>query len=601
MNSANSNITNSFVQVRVWLIVHAVTLVFGPVASKAWRVYQIFTYGFGKRLVIRDGRLFLVLLALLVVDAVLMALWQTIDPVKLQLTDITVTVILEHNTNDTQKPKTTSVPECACSKYAIWISLHVLWKMCIIAACLYFAWKTKHVSVPGLNESKNIVAAIFVCLIVTSCAAMMRLGLHDAPNAVSIVTAIVLAAYAAFVQLILFLPKVNYWWKTPNDVSTRISTSSLKEIASAVIPQVGVGDYNGNICPDDGIAEIVEENKILRESIAEKEGLISALQSHLDIAKVHLSKLPTEAEFAKNADDASDTSSGTHENPDGDYDVLRTPRLAERHEVRDICKLRTDNDKLAETGEEIFCQTDVQPPTRSSSMLSVSSKRSFVAEFTDIRTSLSAELDSAQCIHNNLKNSFSLNMGGTLNETEWLYETNSNTDSVADSIVQSFNLGGNRDVMSYLKSHLPHENSVIKVRRSRRPSTSSSVMSVQSNGSVNNNKHPEDILTEIPGIQRDSATPTSQQHADILRYYSYRHMNDGFQQFRTFRINQESRRPSFKSHFKKPTKIEQEQTTMTSHFPGYHVDRSAIYAVSNVIRKPPRTFQANELQTDSFV
>ena len=39
------------VQVRLWLTVVGASLVFGPVATKAWRVYRIFKYGFAKKVV----------------------------------------------------------------------------------------------------------------------------------------------------------------------------------------------------------------------------------------------------------------------------------------------------------------------------------------------------------------------------------------------------------------------------------------------------------------------------------------------------------------------------------------------------------------------
>lgn len=62
---------------------------------------------------------------------------------------------------------------------------------------------------------------------------------------------------------------MQYWWKTPDDVSPRISASSVRELASAEIPPFQIGDVNGNTYDDDGILNIIEENKALKESLLE--------------------------------------------------------------------------------------------------------------------------------------------------------------------------------------------------------------------------------------------------------------------------------------------------------------------------------------------
>jgi len=47
-----------FFQVRHWLTVHGITLVFGPVTLKAWRVHCLFKYGFGRKVVSCLNRFF---------------------------------------------------------------------------------------------------------------------------------------------------------------------------------------------------------------------------------------------------------------------------------------------------------------------------------------------------------------------------------------------------------------------------------------------------------------------------------------------------------------------------------------------------------------
>lgn len=77
----------------------------------------------------------------------------------------------------------------------------------------------------------------------------------------------------------MILIQVRYWWKTPNEAPLHFSSSSLRELASAELPpfslgdvtanDVMAGDVNGNTCTEDGLEEIVQENKALKESLLE--------------------------------------------------------------------------------------------------------------------------------------------------------------------------------------------------------------------------------------------------------------------------------------------------------------------------------------------
>ncbi|XP_052805701.1 uncharacterized protein LOC128235041 isoform X2 [Mya arenaria] len=605
---ANIHVLSALCQVRLWLTVHAVTLMFGPLAAKSWRVHCIFKYGFAKKVVIRDGRLFTGLLGLLAVDAVLLGLWQVIDPLSLHHTWLFERTLDESteagSDNITTPASVTVVRECSCNNYAVWLALHAVWKVALLAACLHLAWRTRVVSVPSLNDAGSTVTVIFLTVFVTLCAAMVTTSLRQHSDAVNIITTIAISACAIFVQIIHFLPKVRYWWKTPNDVSLRVSSSSLRELASAELPPFQIGDLNGNtVLPHgDGIVEIVEENKALKDSLMEKEGLISALQSNLDLAKESLSKLPLTLDISGKHDSGmeNDASSGEHENPEGEYDLLRTPRCEVPRDRSGLYRVENASESRDDSLEDAALQqTDVKI-ARSASVQS--SKRSFVAEFTDITKSVAARLETAACINSDLRNSISADMERPYSETEWIYESNTDNDQMADSIAKSYNLGDNHELVSYLNTHLPRENSVFQIRRSRRHS-SSSAMSFQSTGSGScRSPDLDSVSVDVPSQSRDSAsaTPNSVQHADILRYYSYRHMNDGFQRFKTYRINRDFRRSGYRRRQSAPVARTPSNVSVAPPVPPRKkpVD---IYAVPNVVQRPPRLYMNPKWPKDSFV
>ncbi|WAR04697.1 GABR2-like protein [Mya arenaria] len=494
--------------------------------------------------VIRDGRLFTGLLGLLAVDAVLLGLWQVIDPLSLHHTWLFERTLDESteagSDNITTPASVTVVRECSCNNYAVWLALHAVWKVALLAACLHLAWRTRVVSVPSLNDAGSTVTVIFLTVFVTLCAAMVTTSLRQHSDAVNIITTIAISACAIFVQIIHFLPK--------------------------------------------------------------KEGLISALQSNLDLAKESLSKLPLTLDISGKHDSGmeNDASSGEHENPEGEYDLLRTPRCEVPRDRSGLYRVENASESRDDSLEDAALQqTDVKI-ARSASVQS--SKRSFVAEFTDITKSVAARLETAACINSDLRNSISADMERPYSETEWIYESNTDNDQMADSIAKSYNLGDNHELVSYLNTHLPRENSVFQIRRSRRHS-SSSAMSFQSTGSGScRSPDLDSVSVDVPSQSRDSAsaTPNSVQHADILRYYSYRHMNDGFQRFKTYRINRDFRRSGYRRRQSAPVARTPSNVSVAPPVPPRKkpVD---IYAVPNVVQRPPRLYMNPKWPKDSFV
>ncbi|XP_053408563.1 probable G-protein coupled receptor 156 [Mercenaria mercenaria] len=590
-------------QVRVWVIVTSITLILGPLCTKAWRVHSIFKYGFAKKVVIKDSKLLTIIGGLLLVDVTLLSLWQTIDPVSSKTKIFAETVIENENFAVKMFNNTESIQECTCEKLPVWVIVLTLWKITLMISCLIFGWKTKAVTVPCLNDAANTFAAIFVSIIITFCAIMTITSLRRNPDASHIIVTMAIATCIILFQIILFLPKVQYWWKTPDDTSPRISTASLREIASADIPPFHLGDENANTYPDDGLLNIVEENKALKESLLEKEGMITALQSHLDHAKEKLTKLPTDLETKEGIPPDLDASSGIYDIlrspeqlPDrsGLYRVEGTPRSAQSEEINDVTGSQNESDDPRHHNNLKYVE--------SQSFQSIDSRRSFVAEFTDIRNSIETELDSATFINSDLRNSLSADMERPYSETEWLYESNA-APELAGSIVQSYNLGDNQETFSFIQSRLPRENSVFQVKRSRRSSISSAMSMPSSENVSTRSAEVDNVSFEVtPSMSRDSATPNSQQHAAILRYYSYRHLDDGFKRFQTYRVNRDVRPPSFKFKFRRNMPNNSFRTRGSASVNAKVQENApAIYSVPNIIQKPPRVFKNADWPKDSFV
>ena len=271
----------------------------------------------------------------------------------------------------------------------------------------------------------------------------------------------------------------------------------------------------------------------------QKQEYIVTLQKHLDTAKQKISSIPEETSLIPN-DDLDVLAEIDKLNESGIYDTLRSPDRPEQPDRSTVYQVDggtseggTDFESVEELEDMSKHETKLK---HCPSMRSWHSKRSFVEEFTDIRNSLVAEINTAQAINTELKDSLDKDFSRPFSETEWLYERKDSED-LANSITQSYDLDNNRETFLYINSYIPKENSVYQVRSRSR---STSIVSVNSSETFSHTS--VEIESSDPGYDdvttnRQNATPNSQQHAAILRYYSYRHMNDKFNRYVMGRYN----------------------------------------------------------------
>ena len=269
----------------------------------------------------------------------------------------------------------------------------------------------------------------------------------------------------------------------------------------------------------------------------QKQEYIGTLQKHLDIAKEKISALPEEIEIKQDSGLEIDDDN----NNDNDlYETLRTPASSRRIDRSSLYRVDGLNSS-EDTDFESLDEAEDHPRQNTKlkycpSIRSYTSHRSFVEEFTDIRNSIAAELCTAQAINTELKDSYEKDFRRSYSETEWLYEVK-DADDLTNSIAQSYDLDNNRETLSYLSSYIPRENNVYQVKSRKRSSSVISINSSETFSQASVEVESSSIPNAFSVSNRENATPNSQQHAAILRYYSYRHMNDKFNRFTTGRYN----------------------------------------------------------------
>lgn len=191
---------------------------------KAWRVFRIFdTTPKMKKVVIKDTRLIIYIIVMILIDVVLLLVWQFYDTIKLKtryvyeiqqlnFNNITATnsyAKLGNNiagnlnanltsNNDTQTNIATNLAfninvnnnndfdlttstlaysyklsnsqikilyECNSSYYEVWVTVLTIYKIILLMYGIYLAWIIKNVNVPSMNDSKYLLLSTYTIII----------------------------------------------------------------------------------------------------------------------------------------------------------------------------------------------------------------------------------------------------------------------------------------------------------------------------------------------------------------------------------------------------------------------------------------------------
>ncbi|KAK3107075.1 hypothetical protein FSP39_006399 [Pinctada imbricata] len=192
-------------QIRLWLVTLGFTLVFGPMFAKAWRVYLIFRNAGIKRVVIRDTKLFMMSSIFMLVDIVILVLWQSIDIMKSQ--KVKYLLLLDKEENGSSVMDHINIQECSSSGTSVWLSILFLWKTGLLGFGLYLAWKTRNVMLPAMRDSVSMIVSILTTLLLTAPTIMLTSLLRHSPNAIYITEMTLITVCVSVVQVATFLPK----------------------------------------------------------------------------------------------------------------------------------------------------------------------------------------------------------------------------------------------------------------------------------------------------------------------------------------------------------------------------------------------------------
>ncbi len=158
------------------------TIIYASILAKAWRVFQIFdTVSKFKRIVIKDHHLIGYISIVVMVDVVILIVWQSVDNINITLRFIHDTekfqassayvdngsgnIITSMSLKNSSRAKILkNVYECNSQYLEIWSAILTMHKIMQLMYGIYVAWIIRNVNVPSMNDSKYLLFSSFAIL-----------------------------------------------------------------------------------------------------------------------------------------------------------------------------------------------------------------------------------------------------------------------------------------------------------------------------------------------------------------------------------------------------------------------------------------------------
>ena len=137
---------------QLWVNSLSVSLVFGTICVKTWRIFKIFRHFSSNPIkFISDTILIGFVLCLVFIDSVYLIAWNAINPLVMYVS--------------THQPQVFRAI-CLCDNLTYWVSVMIGYKLLLLGVVLYLSISTRHVNKPEFKQTKSINTLIYVLVFV---------------------------------------------------------------------------------------------------------------------------------------------------------------------------------------------------------------------------------------------------------------------------------------------------------------------------------------------------------------------------------------------------------------------------------------------------
>ncbi|KAM4795578.1 putative G-protein coupled receptor 156 [Rhinophrynus dorsalis] len=266
-------------QVRISLLYVGVSLVFGPLLGKSWRLHRVFTHRVpDKRVIIKDMTLLILVAMLLFADTLLLLTWVLSDPV-LCVRSATASI---RSTARGTFGAVSRTDFCASVYGDLWTGLLVGSKGALLIYGSYLAGLTNNISSPPVNQSLAIMVGSGVVIVATLTVFLVNRFLHTRPSLVYGITSGSILVCTTAINCLIFIPQLLQSRRFEEEQSQSSQMAKYFNSPSKSFRSM----YS-----EEQIYHLLGENTSMRRLLTEKNAVIESLQEQVNSAKDKLMKL----------------------------------------------------------------------------------------------------------------------------------------------------------------------------------------------------------------------------------------------------------------------------------------------------------------------
>ncbi|CAF1431924.1 unnamed protein product [Rotaria magnacalcarata] len=265
-------IMNIFCPIRVWILCISFTLAFGSMFSKTWRVHSIFTNINTTKRGIHDSRLLAIVGVLLTIDLIFLIVWQMLDPIRRVLV-----YSAPHRLKDSQD--TEIIPcreECKSKNMSLWFVVLVLNKGLLMFYGSFLSWKTRHVTMPALNDSRYIGLSVYIVFICCTLGSLVIFIPSEQMQFSYFLRSFFIVICTTATVCLVFVPKIIEVYRDPHSkkrqpkVTTRLHSSHARPIVLTM----------------EHLSAVLSDNQDLKLAISMQEETLNQLINQLNDPQV---------------------------------------------------------------------------------------------------------------------------------------------------------------------------------------------------------------------------------------------------------------------------------------------------------------------------
>ncbi|XP_038051856.1 gamma-aminobutyric acid type B receptor subunit 1-like [Patiria miniata] len=226
------------------------SLAFGSMFSKTWRVHKIFTNKTVIKTVVKDQRLFGSLATLVVLDVLILILWEALDP--LVATERFGAKVIDDENDDIVYTPIRMM--CESSNQTYWIGAFYVIDGLLLIFGAFLAWETRKVSIPALNDSKYIGICVYNVLILSFVGAPVSFILEERNAHYALVATLIWLA-TTLTLCVVFVPKV----RMRNDVQPTQS-------AITMVSQLSQNQHGGSSADSTELRQLRQEIQRVKQN-----------------------------------------------------------------------------------------------------------------------------------------------------------------------------------------------------------------------------------------------------------------------------------------------------------------------------------------------